>query len=161
MEVFAPDFPIGEAQSLGSWLAAFGKYADWIDDQTIMVGHSLGPAFILDFLESQDSRIAACFLVAPFAEPISINGHEDIEKANKTFVDKTFDWDKIRRNCGRFYVYASDDDPYVPLEESKLVATKTRAAFTLVPGAKHMNEDSGYLKFDKLLADIKAATGTQ
>lgn len=154
LEVFAPDFPIGKRQNLGNWLAAFDKYINLIDEKTVMIGHSLGPAFIMDVLERLDVRIATSFLVAPFAKPISVKGFEETEKANSTFVDKSFDWERIKKNCSKFYVYASDNDPFIPLEECKRIARNTDAVFRLVHGAKHFTADDGYPKFDQLLTDI-------
>jgi len=64
----------------------------------------------------------------------------------------------LKRRCKRFYVYASDNDPYVPLEKSKFVADKLNAKFKLVPGAKHMNAEAGYTSFELLLEDIKSVS---
>jgi hypothetical protein len=150
-----PEFPTGERQSLDNWLAAFGEYAEVIDEGTLMVGHSIGPAFILAVLERLDVRIPAAFLVAPFVERLGI---ERFDTVNDTFL-RLFNWERIRRNCERFYVYASDNDPYVPLEKSRSVAKKLGAELKVVPGAGHFNSDSGYLRFDLLLNDIKISLG--
>lgn len=153
IEAIVPDFPTGEAQSLESWLKAFRPYIGMIGEDTVFIGHSLGPAFILSVLEQIDTRIRAAFLVAPFVTKLGI---EQFDKLNKTFVENEFDWDRIRTNCADFTVYASDNDPYVSVERSKFVADRTGAKFKVVHEAGHFNAVAGYTKFEQLLEDIKS-----
>ena len=45
--VYVPRFPTPEKQSLEKWLDVFKEYDGFVDSETIFIGHSLGPAFIL------------------------------------------------------------------------------------------------------------------
>lgn len=65
-KVFVPIFPTPENQSLESWLMVFDKYKRYLDEDSIVVGHSLGPAFLLSVLENLDKQIRASFFVAGF-----------------------------------------------------------------------------------------------
>ena len=152
LRVYVPAFPTPENQTLENWLEVFKEYSALLDGESIMIGHSLGPAFIFSVLERAKKPIRAAFLVAPFAGAL---GDGELDRINRTFVDRKFDWERIRRNCGRFYVYASDNDPYVPGEKSELIADRLGATFRLVPGAGHFNKAAGYLKFPALLEDVK------
>ncbi len=150
--VFAPDFPLNEQQNLTNWLKVFEKYWGIIDENTLFIGHSLGPAFILNILERAKTEVMASFLVAPFIGNLNL---PEFDKVNNTFVNKDFNWSKIVKNCRAFYVYASDNDPYVPLDKSIFIANKTNATLRIMKDSGHINADSGYLKFDKLLEDVK------
>lgn len=150
--VFAPDFPLDEQQNLSNWLKIFEKYWDVMDENTLLIGHSLGPAFILNILERAKTEVMASFLVAPFIGNLNL---PEFDSVNNTFVNKDFNWDKIIKNCHIFYVYASDNDPYVPLDKSRFIANKTNATLRIIKDGGHINADSGYLKFDRLLEDIK------
>ena len=152
VEVYVPKFPTPEGQTLDNWMKVFQEYLDIIDENTIMVGHSLGPAFILNVLEHTDKIIKAAFFVAPF---VGLLGNPTFDGINKTFTDKEFDWEKIKSRCRRFYIYSSDNDPYVPLEKGKYLAEKLEAVSKIVKGAGHFNEAAGYTKFELLLNDIK------
>ena len=152
IEVIVPDFPTGNAQSLENWLGVFQPYIGTIGEDTIFIGHSLGPAFILSVLEQIDKRIRAAFLVAPFVVKLGI---EQFDKLNKTFIAKEFNWEEIRSHCTEFAVYASDNDPYVSMDKSKYVAENTKARFTVVHNAGHFNSAAGYTTFERLLEDIK------
>ncbi len=152
ISAICPDFPTGGNQNLENWLDAFQPFAEYMDSNCIFVGHSLGPAFILSLLEQSSMRIRAAFLVAPFATRLGIPQFDEL---NSTFVEKNFDWDKIKSNCMNFTVYASDNDPYVSMDKSRFVADKTGAKFKVVHGAGHFNSAAGYLKFEELLNDIE------
>ncbi|MDE1804865.1 MAG: serine hydrolase family protein [Candidatus Micrarchaeota archaeon] len=149
--VYAPQFPIEERQSFKSWLAEFDRYRGSLNGNSIMVGHSLGSAFIFRVLEKVNTRILGCFLVAPFSREIRIPKYDEV---NKTFLEKEFDWDRIRRNCEHFYIYGSDNDPYVKSSQEHFVAEKTGGALRMIPGAGHFNESSGYKEFRELYEDI-------
>jgi predicted alpha/beta hydrolase family esterase len=70
-------------------------------------------------------------------------------------VEKEFNGDKMKVNCSGFYVYASDNDLYVTLDKSRYVAEQLGAEFNVIRNARHFNAAAGYLKFERLLNDIK------
>jgi len=151
-KVLVPEFPTPENQSLESWMSVFEKYRKYLDENSVVVGHSLGSAFLLSVLESLDMPIKASFFVSGF---IGFLNNPDFDGLNKTFVDKPFDWKKIRKNCKRFYVLNSDNDPYVPLEKGKILAKNLEAELTVLKNAGHINQESGYTKSDLLLEMVK------
>ncbi|MBU0460726.1 MAG: alpha/beta hydrolase [Nanoarchaeota archaeon] len=144
-EVFIPKFPTPENQTLEEWMKVFSAYE--VDEKTILIGHSLGVPFILSLLEKFKAK--SCFLVAGFCTL----PENQFKEGMRTF-EKDFDYQKIKDNCRKFYIYHSDNDPYVPLEKGKDLAERLGAKFSLVKDAGHLNEKAGYLQFYKLLADI-------
>lgn len=151
-QVFVPRFPTPENQSLDSWEKVFNQYQEEIDEDTVFVGHSLGPAFILHILENLNVKIKAAFFASGFLGEL---GNKDFDQINQTFIAKDFDWEKIRKNCDNFFIYHSNNDPYVPLREAENLAKKLHVEPIIIEGAGHFNEAAGYTKFDKLLGDIK------
>ena len=153
-EVFVPKFPTPENQTLENWMKVFDGYIDKVDSNTIFVAHSIGPAFVLSVLEKINIQVRACFFVAA---GLSESGTSDIYKLIHTFLMKDFDWHRIKENCENFYMFHSDNDPYVPIEKAEDFARKLNITLTKVPGAGHFNEAAGYTKFDLLLEKIKEA----
>ena len=145
-EVIVPKFPTPLDQSLESWLRAIADYESKINEKTVLIGHSLGAAFILDYLERTNKKIKATILVAGFHKLLS----SSYDEVNKTFVDKEFNWEKIKNSCGRFFVFASDNDKYIPLEISQELAENLNAEFKIIPNAGHINKESGYDAFPLL-----------
>jgi hypothetical protein len=151
LQVYIPKFPTPEGQTLEAWFRVFENFLPLLDEQSIFVGHSLGPAFILNLLEKVDTPIHSAYLVAPF---VGFLNNPDFDPINSSFVNKEFDWKKIRSNCRNFFVYSSDNDPYVPLSKGEFLRDKLEAKFTVVSGAGHFNISTGYTQFEELLADI-------
>ncbi|MBT5021313.1 serine hydrolase family protein [Candidatus Woesearchaeota archaeon] len=154
-EVFVPTFPTPDEQSLENWLKVFEPYKSKIKEDTIFVGHSLGPAFILSILEKINTKIKSAFFVSGFISKIA---NPDFEEINKTFVEKEFDWKKIKQNCNKFTIFHSDNDPYVPIEKVKELILKLdpkNVDFFIVPKAGHFNKESGFTDFESLLKEVK------
>ncbi|MFA5925952.1 MAG: alpha/beta hydrolase [Parcubacteria group bacterium] len=150
--VYVPKFPTPENQTLENWLAVFESCEKYVNKDSIFIGHSLGLAFILNLLEKSDRLIKAAFLVAGF---VGYLGNPKFDEINKTFVDKKFDWEKIKKNCQKFYIFYSDNDPYVPAEKSREAVRRLEAESIFVKGAGHFNKDCGYDKFELLLDVLK------
>jgi len=150
--VYVPGFPTPEGQSLDNWLKTFSPYQQYVNRDSVFVGHSLGPAFILRLLEGFKDSIHAAFLIAGFISPL---GNPEFDKINSSFINKKFDFSRIRRNCGKFFVYNSDNDPYVPLERGRELANCLKTQLHIIHGAGHFNTAAGYTKFPLLFQQIK------
>ena len=150
-KVFLPQFPVGEdKQSLQTWTETVESLnLPWND--LIIVAHSIGPSFALSLLEKHKAK--ACFFVSGFAEFYELIPEYD--KVNRTFVDREFNWQKIKENCSNFFLYHGDDDPYVPLKYAEDLAGKLGGKLSVVAGGKHLNADNGMYEFPQLLEDIK------
>jgi hypothetical protein len=151
-KVIVPKFPTPKGQSLRNWMKVLDKHKKQFGPDTVIVAHSLGPALVLRKLEKLDKPIRAVFLVAGFLGAL---GLPDFDGINASFFAKRFEWARIRRNAGRVFLYGSDNDPYVPIREEKEFARKLRTRLVMVKGAGHFNKKAGYVKFPRLLKDIK------
>ena len=146
-EVIVPKFPTPLDQSLESWFRIFSNYESKVNEETVLIGHSLGAAFILNYLEKTSKKIKAAFFVAGFHKLLN----SSYDEINKTFVDKEFDWEKIKNNCNKFYVFASDNDEHIPLETSQELARNLNAELNIVHNGGHLNAKSGFTSFPILL----------
>lgn len=149
-QVFVPQFPTPENQTLFNWLSVLESYKQYLTSETIFVAHSLGVPFLLNVLEKYPAK--AAFLVAGF---FGKTGNE-FDNTLKTFAQKTLDWQQIKKNCQNFVVFHSDDDPFLRLEKGQELAEQLGVALTLVKGSGHFNETAGYQTFDLLLEKIKS-----
>ncbi len=150
--VFVPKFPTPEGNNLENWLKVFENYEKYLDEDSIVVGHSQGVPFLLNVLERSDKPIKATFLVAGFT---GLVGLPQFDPLNKTISDREFNWEKIKQNSGNFYLYHSDNDPYVSVELGLELAKNLGVESKLVKNAGHFNTKSGYDEFEILLEDIK------
>ena len=154
-EVILPKFPTPENQSLESWMGVFENYLHELDEETIIIGHSLGCPFILSILEKIDKPVKAAFLVAPFYQPIGIPKFDPL---NQTFLEKEFDWKKIKENCKSFILFYSDKDPYINPDQPDELQEKLNAKLIYIEDAGHFNSESGYDTFPELFEKITGKT---
>lgn len=150
-EVIVPKFPTPIGQSLENWMNVLKKYEDKINADTVMIGHSLGAAFILNYLEQADREIKAAILVSGYHEILE----NQFKELNKTFVGKKFNWNKIIENCGHFIVIGSDNDEYIPIETTRQLAVLLDAELQIIHNGGHLNKKAGYEKFPLLLEIIE------
>jgi len=146
--VWVPHFPTPEQQSLQNWEKAFAPYEKYLDEKSIVIGHSLGVAFLLHLLEKH--KVSAAFFVSGFDEFLG----NDFDELNKTFIRSERNWRKIRENCGKFFIYHSNNDPYVPLEKAENIARNLQTEVRVIPNAGHFNESAGYIKFEELYGKL-------
>jgi len=149
-KVFVPQFPTKQNQNLIGWLKEFKRYKKELTKDSIIVGHSLGVPFSLNVLEKYP--VKAAFFVAGCA---GLLNNPILDPLIRTFVNKIFDWKKIKKNCKKFYIFHSDNDNYVPYEKAEELSKFLETDITFVKNAGHFNKKSGYTKFDLLLDKIK------
>lgn len=122
---------------------------DWVDeisktvlanknDNLFLIGHSLGVPAILRYLENDNAKnIAGSVLVSG---PSEKNKNAKID----SFLEKSFDFPKIKTKCTRFKIIHGDNDPNVPLEDAKFLANELNAELAIVPNGGHLNGSSGW-----------------
>lgn len=149
IEVLRPRLPTPRGQSLDSWLDAYDLAVGSLPSApTILVGHSLGAAFALRLVERAADPFDGLFLAASFIGPL---GLPDYDTINHSFFAEPFDWAGIRERKGvACRCWAGDDDPYVPLARSQEVADHLGSALEIVPGAGHLNSETGFVTFPQL-----------
>jgi predicted alpha/beta hydrolase family esterase len=149
VEVRSPDFPDTNEPKLKEWLATTRKNVKKFDEEWILAGHSLGCPTILRLLETfeRDEKVGLVIMVAGFAKDLGI-------QQTRNFVDKDFDWKKIKSKAKRFVIINSDNDPYIELSEGKRMAKLLGAEFMVEHNAGHINEGSGFTEYPRLLQII-------
>jgi len=145
--VILPRFPTPEDQTLNNWLKVIRPYIGEFNNQTILIGHSLGPAFIAHILAKYDVSVRAALMVAGFRALLS---NPDFDTINSTFVTGHLAFGVVRSRCEEFIAYISDNDPYVPRHVAEDFATSLGAEVVVVPGAGHFNSAAGYSTFPDL-----------
>ena len=150
--VIVPKFPTPENQTLENWLKVLKNYKKSYNEDTILIGHSLGGAFLLRVLEKYKVKIKTAFIIAA---PIGILPIKNYQSDKLFLGEFAFDWEKIKNHCGKFFVFHSDDDPYVSLGNGEELSKKLNTELTFIPNAGHFNKSSGYTTFDSLFEKIK------
>ena len=81
--------------------------------------------------------------------------HQKYYDSDYAFTHFQFNWPSIINKSKNFTVYHSDNDPYVSLGNGEGLAKELGVSLTFIPNAGHINAESGWTKFEKLLEDIE------
>lgn len=154
-QVIIPQFPIGiEFQNYTNWSKLLDYYRNlgYINENTIFVGHSIAPIFIIKYLLENNIKVNKLYFVSGFNH-VTVDGG-DYDKVNKSFfIDD--DISKIKNYTNNITCIYSDNDPYVPFEVLKDFANKVATNEILIPNGGHLNSENGYNTFEQLLTEIK------
>ncbi len=149
--VIVPSFPNSDEPKLNEWLEHLKKYKEQINEDSILIGHSLGAAFALRLLEQRSIDIKACFLVSAVWDVMN----NEYDEKTTSFIEGRFNWELLKKKAKHFEVIHSNNDPYIALEKAEVLADKLNVPVSLVQDAGHFNNSSGYTKFDLLLEKVK------
>ncbi len=150
--VLVPQFPSPPKipAKIAEWFDVLDDYKQYINENTILIGHSLGGIFTLRILEKLEHPVKAAIFVGT---PIGVRPILNYDRDN-SFSGFSFDWKSISTKARNFEVFQSDDDPYVSLENGEQLAKKLTVALNFIPNAGHFNTKAGYTKFDLLLEKL-------
>jgi|GEM_PF-1973291 len=131
-KVFVPRLPLGDKQNMTNWRRAFREQVPFeLDENTILIGHSSGGAFMLSILQEQETPIKASIFVSAFFKDLGLS---DIKKQIETFVDLDHDWALIRKNAGKIVHLHGDDDYAVPLAQAKELSKNLGSDLIIIEG---------------------------
>lgn len=150
---FVPQFPSPPIvpAKIKEWFDILKDYEERINEETIIIGHSLGGVFTLRVLETLKKPIKVASFVGT---PIGVKPIKNYDR-DLAFSGFEFNWPTIKDNAKNFIVFQSDTDPYVGLENGKELAKKLGVELSFVANAGHFNAKAGYLKFDLLFNKLE------
>ncbi len=147
IKVLVPDMPDSKEPKLGEWMKCAESLK--IEEDDILVGHSLGSVLILRLLEKY--KVKAAYLVSSFHVDLGI-------KQIEGFTKEKFDFKKIKNS--RITMLSSDNDPYIRLDIAEDLSKKLGCRLIVFHGKDHLSagtvshEDTDKFKFPELLALI-------
>ncbi len=149
--VIALDYPIGkDNQNYENWAETLDKYKHYINEETIFIGRSIAPIFIIKYLQSNNLKIKTLISISGFNGFINIPDYDYVNKS--FFLDEVKDIENFIKNRICFY---SKNDPYVPFYLLDMFTQNLNAEKILIEDGGHFNEDSGYgEKFTQILKFI-------
>jgi len=156
-EILVPCFPShDDNQRYDRWAAIMDSYADLIDENTVVIAHSLGPVFISNWLIDRGQKVKGVYFIAPVRRTpeVDINA---LAKQHKSFYEKPVELEKLADLAPRRTVIHSDADAWVDPELSKEFARKIQAQTVIeMPGRGHFVQPEGMWDFPELLEMLLA-----
>lgn len=140
---------------LETWVHAASAAIGEPDEDTILLGHSLGCVTLLHALNRRSDlwRLGALILVAGFVDPLPNLPALD------PFTAEPLDLDRIRHRVDVREVLRSDDDDVVAARLTERMASLLEARVTVVPQAGHFVDRQGVREIPALLPILDPLLG--
>ena len=146
-EVLALSMPNRNNAKFEEWQIWFEKWLPLLNNEIILVGHSLGAVFLAKYLAEHQvtKKVLGIFLIAG---PYDIDG----DRALAGFTPPT-SLDLLAKQGGKVFLYHSKDDVVVPFSElTKYQKALPSATARIFDDRGHFNQET----FPELVADIKS-----
>ncbi len=154
LSVYAPAMPEPLHPKIDAWVTFLKEQVGIPDEHTFFVGHSIGCQTILRFLETlpEDTKIGGAVLLAPWIHLTdeAYETEEDSEIA-KPWIQTQLLWDKVKFHSNKFIAIFSDNDPLVPLTDSKIFEEKLGTQTVIEHNKGHFSGSSGLKELPSLL----------
>jgi uncharacterized protein len=152
VECLTPDLPDNVLARKAYWFPYFSDVLG-LNSNDIVIGASSGALAILKYAE--DHKIGASILVGTYYTDL---GYED-ERASGYF-DTPWNWQKIKANQGWTAIFASTDDPYIPISEPRFIRDRLGSEYFEFTDRGHFgSHEKPVLEFPELLAFLKDKLG--
>ena len=150
-DVCYPQFPNPDNPELSAWIEHLDLILPVLDENSIIVGHSLGCAVAFRLLEKVSvKKIKKLILVAP----TNWSALKNTElKFLKPFYEN-FDFERVRTKTANIEIYIADDDPYIDSAEALDWQKQLQAKTFVIKNGGHLNVASGFTSFPEVLNSI-------
>jgi len=147
IEVIAENMPDPDLARKEYWLP-FIKAKIGNDNETILIGHSSGAVAILRFLEENKCKLAV--LVGVYHTDLN---YESEKKSG--YFGEPWKWDNIKENADRIIIFASRNDPHIPISEPFFIKEKVNAEYHEYFDEGHFGVDANKTEFPEIITLVK------
>lgn len=131
-EVKVPAMPDTDTPNLAKWLPVLKEAVGIPDENTFLIGHSVGCMTVLRYLESlaPGQKVGGVVLVAGYTYDL---GFEEL----KNFLTTPIPFDQIKERANHFVAIHSDNDQYVPLASADVFRERLGAEIIIKHAMNH------------------------
>jgi hypothetical protein len=153
IECLIPTFPIGTDQNYKNWQSVLDAYRPFLAPDLIVIGHSIGPAFLLNYLyDNPDLGVSKFISVSGFYDALTLS--REYNEVNSSFFDRPveslFKNDGFKKIENKIAFYATND-PYLNPQDLTKFADSLKGENIVSETAGHFNSESGYNEFRQIL----------
>lgn len=134
VNVVIPAMPETGLPKQSLWVPLLAEIVGKPDQETILVGHSIGCVTIMRYLETlgETEKIGGAVFVAGFTTDL---GFEEIHN----FFETPIDFAEIRTHLPQLVAIHSDDDPYVDVKYADVLSEELGAQKVVLQGKRHFS----------------------
>lgn len=144
-EVIVPEMPDTMHPKIEAWVEKLKDSVKEVDEETYLIGHSIGCQTIMRFLERLDKKVGGVIFVAGWFNLTDETWDDEgfAKEIADPWLDTKIDFNKIKNNSRKFTAILSDNDPYVPVSDSAIFKEKLGAEIIILKNQGHITEEDG------------------
>ncbi len=150
-KVKAPAMPNTDEPKVEKWVPFLKKQTQKLNKNTYFVAHSIGCQAVLRYLETANGKIGGIVFTAPWFHLKNLGPEE--KPIAKPWLETTINYKKVLTHTNKIITIFSDDDPVVPLSDSKLFRKRLNAKVIIVHNKGHF-DDKKYPSILKAVLEI-------
>ena len=149
--VQVPAMPNTDAPKMDEWVSTLAKLVGTPDEETYLIGHSIGCGTILHYLQKIDAKIGGAVFVAPWFTLTEEGLPDDESKAiAKPWLETPIDYEKVKANAKIIAIF-STNDPSIPIENVEMFQKRLDAKTIVEENKGHFNTDDGVTELPSAL----------
>ncbi|MBI2577461.1 MAG: serine hydrolase family protein [Candidatus Wildermuthbacteria bacterium] len=151
-EVLIPAMPDTEHPKQSAWVPFLSETVGTPNEETYLIGHSIGCATIMRYLESfpEGAKVGGVVFVAGYTDDLGIGEIHN-------FFETPLDLAKIRAKANHFVAIHSTNDPYVPLDRGDILKEQLGAQLIIKENMNHFSGPSDDFPMCTSLPDVAEA----
>ncbi|MEK6899400.1 MAG: alpha/beta hydrolase [Nanoarchaeota archaeon] len=146
------DMPDASSPSVFEWTEYIREAIGTCDENTFLIGHSIGCQAILRCLDKlpPGENIGGAVFVAGWFTLMGLESEEEKVIA-RPWLEIPIDFNKVREHLGKSIALFSDNDPFVPINNINLFKERIGSETIMEQGMKHFTELDGVIELPAVL----------
>ena len=156
-EVLVPKMPDTFNPIIDKWISFLNKKIKKLDENTYLIGHSIGSQALMRYVEQlpKDVKIGGIIFVAGWFNLSDNTWDEDYKpEIAEPWIKTPVDFNKIKSHTSNILAIFSDNDPYVPMSDSKIFKDKLGARIIIENSKGHISGEDGVKEYPLLLEEL-------
>jgi len=155
-EVQVPTMPNKSEPKIEEWVPFLQKLIEKPDENTYLIGHSIGCQAILRYLAGLQSDVklgGAVFVAGWVKKLIGVYDKDEIEIA-RPWVETPIDFENVKKHTKNIVAVFSDNDEFVSLDNVDAFKEKLGAKTFLEHEKGHINGEAGIKELPVVLEEL-------
>ncbi len=146
IEVIAENMPDPDLARKEYWLPFIKEKLNTED--AILIGHSSGAVAIMRYLE--ENKCSLAILVGVCYTDLGVESEK-----KSGYYNNPWQWEKIRNNADKIIIFASKNDPYIPISQPLLISQKLDAEYHQYNDEGHFGSDVNKKEFPEIVTAVR------
>lgn len=142
--------PDTDVPVIEKWVGHLRSVIGIPDEETYLIGHSIGCQTILRYLQTIDTPTGGAVFVAGWFSLENLED-EEVKEVARPWIETPIDLEKVKKVLPKSALFISDNDPYGAFEENKEQFSQLGTEIVVLRGAGHVTAEDGFTELPQIV----------